>query len=430
VNSTGPNADDLARYLLEGIRRVQQELGWTGPAPRDVHERFADLLDSMGLVEFLLQVADDCGTTPEAIEACVQRQFGTIAELATAMQAAGLSPRGQPPSMAMPSSPPSGVSRPGFGFWFGATTAKLPATVQAAEEIDAILQRPSGWLRKRAGIESRRLWGTEDPLVAAIAAGRECLSRAGLRTGDVGALLVTSEAPPLLLGLAATLQHRLGLLAGTPALEVGGACTGFLAALWFGRPLLPRTGPILVIAVEAPSRLLQLEPGPAGEAAALFGDGAAACILCDQSVGDDAVPVMDVVVGADGSGAHLLGVERTTNTFALRMRGQALAERAVRVMADRGHALLKQHGLALAEVRAVLAHGGNGRMPALVARRLGYPAEHMWSETARVGNLGSATLPAAWAKRGPVAGPVLWTAVGAGLTWATALTGDTRASSK
>jgi 3-oxoacyl-[acyl-carrier-protein] synthase III len=417
-----PSADDLARHLLEGVRRVQQDLGWTGPAPAGIHNRFADLLDSMGLVEFLLQTADECGTTPDAIEASVQRQFGTVWELAAAMRAAGFTARGAGP-MPMPSAGSDSQTARSRGCWLGETAVQLPSCVQQAKEIDAILQRPAGWLTQHAGIESRRLWGDEDPLTAAAAAGRHCLSRAGLNASEVGALLVTSEAPPLLLGLAAALQHRLDLRAGIPALEIGGACTGFLAALWLGRLILPHAGPVLIIAVEAPSRLLQLEPGPAGEAAALFGDGAAASILCDQPLGEQATPVIDVVLGADGSGAHLLTVERLAGALSLRMDGQALAGRAVRVMADKGQALLKQHGLALGDLQAVVAHGGNGRMPALLARKLGIPPDQVWSETARVGNLGSATLPTAWAARKPPDGPILWTAVGAGLTWATALTG-------
>ena len=44
--------------------------------------RFADLLDSMGMVEFLCLVADDCGVTPGNIEECVDHRFETVAELA------------------------------------------------------------------------------------------------------------------------------------------------------------------------------------------------------------------------------------------------------------------------------------------------------------------------------------------------------------
>jgi 3-oxoacyl-[acyl-carrier-protein] synthase III len=78
----------------------------------------------------------------------------------------------------------------------------------------------------------------------------------------------------------------------------------------------------------------------------------------------------------------------------------------------------------LGALEAVVCHGGNGRLPELLARQLGLPPERVWSETPRTGNLGSASLPTAWAAHRPVPqGPVAWAAVGAGLTWGAAITG-------
>ena len=82
----------------------------------------------------------------------------------------------------------------------------------------------------------------------------------------------------MLTGLAAALHHLLRLGQNTVALEIGGACTGFLSALWTAQALLQQIGVVLVMAVEAPTRYLHLEPGSMGENAALFGDAAAACL--------------------------------------------------------------------------------------------------------------------------------------------------------
>jgi 3-oxoacyl-[acyl-carrier-protein] synthase III len=71
-----------------------------------------------------------------------------------------------------------------------------------------------------------------------------------------------------------------------------------------------------------------------------------------------------------------------------------------------------------------VVHGGNGRLPGLVALQLGIPVERIWSQTSLTGNVGSASLPVAWASQPNLpSGLVAWTAVGAGLTWAAALTG-------
>lgn len=424
MNALTSSVLEVRSHLLARIRQVQRQLGQETDQSDDPNARIADLLDSMGMVELLALLAEDYGTTPEAIEQWAGRRFGTVAELAAALHA---SPSAALPGQAEPAARPAG--QPALSqeerVWLTATASRLPDAIQSAAVINAALHRPAGWLESHAGIYQRRIWAEQDPQAAAIAAARHCLERAGVPLDDVGALLVTSEAPPLLAGLAASLHHRLNLRPCTVALEIGGACTGFLAALWTGRALMPQAANILIVALEAPSQFLELQPGPAGEAAALFGDAAAACLLGTGPTGSDAVPLTDVVLGADGGAGNLLQVERAaTGAVELHLERIPLASRAVRTMAQVVRDLAQRHGLTIPDLQGVVAHGGNGRMPALLARQLALPLDRVWSETSQTGNLGSASLPVAWAAhevRAP--GPVAWTAVGAGLTWAAALTG-------
>jgi len=298
--------------------------------------------------------------------------------------------------------------------------------MQTAAEINEVLHRPSGWLESHAGIRQRRVWTHQDPVAAACEAARECLRRAGLAASGVGALLVTGEAPPMPVGLAAALHHQLGLRPEAVALEIGGACTGFLLAWWTAVRILESVPVILILSVESHSQHLTLGPGGAGEAAALFGDAAAACLLCDRPVGASAIPIRAVMHRSDGSGAGLLRVERgTSGSFELRMHGVALAGRAVRVMAQSVRDLVERQGWQVDDLAAVIVHGGNGRMPNLIAMQLNLPPERIWSQTSNTGNLGSASLPVAWALQPETPkGPVAWTTAGAGLTWAAALTGQ------
>jgi 3-oxoacyl-[acyl-carrier-protein] synthase-3 len=419
----------LTRSLLDAVALIRRDLGRDEPAPEDPQGRFADLLDSMGLVEFLLVVARDFVTTPEVIEECVGRKFGTVAELAAAMHAAGLTAAvkvqpGRPFHPGPVATAAAAGVRPS-DCWLGATAVRLPAKEQPAVEIDALLHRPAGWWERHTGIAARRTWAGQNALAAAAEAACECLNSSGVLFSEIGTLLVTAEAPPLLAGLAAALHHRLRLRPTTTALEVGGACTGFLTALWLARALLPRVGPVLIVSVEAPTQHLPLRPGPAGEAAALFGDAAAACVVCSHAMGEGAVPVSEVVLGVDGSAAELIGVGHVPGQgVEVQLEGEPLALRAVRTMAQAVRELASEKGLAVRDLAAVVAHGGNGRMPALLARQLHLAPERVWSETANTGNLGSASLPVAWAAHQPaIQAPVVWTAVGAGLTWGAVLTG-------
>jgi 3-oxoacyl-[acyl-carrier-protein] synthase-3 len=417
--------DALASHLLERIRAVQESLGVQPSVVVEAGARLADLLDSMGMAEYLILLARDCGVTVATLEECAAHNFSTVAALAEVMHRAGLSPRGsilQPPA-AQPELVPA-LSQPWHTGWLAATAVRLPARVQTAEALAATLGRPAGWLRSRAGIAQRHVWGDEDPLAAAAAAGRECLESAGLLVEEVGALLVTSEAPPLPVGLAAALHGWLDLRPETVALDVGGACTGFLHALWLAQSLLGVRGVVQILTVEAPSRYLRVEPGPAGEAAALFGDGAAAAVVCDDRPSVGGTPLGRIVLGADASAAHLIQVAYSVQTgIRLHLTGGPLATRAIRIMAQAVRDLSNASGLALTDLVGVVAHGGNGRLPRLLARQLGLPPASIWSATSHTGNLGTASLPVAWHAQQPrPVGPVLWTAVGAGLSWGAALT--------
>ncbi len=415
--------DPLLASLLVRLRQVRLLLGQEpGLDGRDTC--FADALDSMGFAEFLALVADDCGVPIEAIERATGRRYGTVAELATSLQAAGLRiGEAKAEAHAVRADPTIAIRAKA---WLAATVTRLPRRVQPAFELNGLLQRPPSWLQEHAGIQARHVWDDEDALDAAAGAPTECLANAGLSTGDVGALLVTSEAPPLLGGLAAVLHQHLRLPTDVSALDIGGACTGFLAALWTAQHLAADRLVVLVLSVEAPSRWFAVRPGNAGETAALFGDALAACVLSARPMHHAAMPLRDIRLGTDGAASSLLQIHcNAEDGIALHMEGVPLAQRAVRAMAEAVVQICEPNGLTIVQLAAVVAHGGNGRMPALLARRLGLPAARVWSESSHTGNLGSASLPIAFAARGSSSrDPVVWTAAGAGMQWGVALFGS------
>lgn len=420
---------ELTHHLLEHIRDVRRGLGVEAAVPDDGALRFADVLDSMAMVEFLLVLGQDLGVPPERIEEAVQHRFTTVADLAAALHHSGFGGMQEARTTILkelPAANTATMSGTSKICWLVATAVQLPDAVQSAAEVNQRIQRPSGWLEERAGILQRRVWGEQDAVAAAARAGRACLEQAAIPAGDVGALLVTSEAPPLAVGLAAALHDELQLPADAVALEIGGACNGFLSCLWLVSKLQPIRPVTLVIAIEAHSRLLLLQPGPAGEAAALFGDAAAACLFRGRAATPQSMPLIDVSLGADGGARRLIQVNQPSDGWpALELQGKALSVRAIKAMGRAVRALAEKHDRRVEDLSAVAIHGGNGRFPALFARHLGILDERVLSQTSMTGNLGAASLPVAWAaspSRG--SGPAIWTAVGAGLTWGAALFGS------
>jgi hypothetical protein len=198
--------DDLAEWLLLRVREVQQRLDL--PLAQDASARFANELDSMGLVELIGRIADDCGVEPEAIEKAAGLRFGTVEQLAAALHGAGLLPRATLPTRATPG---GAIADLATEAWLAGASVCLGDRRQGAEQIDALLDRPPGWFAGHRGIASRCLWGEADPLDAAARTAGDCLTRTGVAREKVVALLATGEAPPVAVGLAAALHARIGL---------------------------------------------------------------------------------------------------------------------------------------------------------------------------------------------------------------------------
>jgi 3-oxoacyl-[acyl-carrier-protein] synthase-3 len=434
---------NLTDYLLSVMRGVLEDLGDADAEPGGPDARFADVFDSMAMVEFLGVVADDCNCEISAIEECVDQRFSTVGELARAMHANGLGPTylveqaaTKSPSVGQVASPVGAstvrqladldqrrAALVTHAVWLSGAAVRLPQTIERGPELNIAVGRPAGWLERRAGIIERRVWRDEDPLDAASACAADALRNARVPRDRLGAIITVAEAPPLAVGLAAAVHGRLQLKANTPCYEMGGACTGFLSALSLASTIVSARGPVLVLSVEAHSRLLPLKPGPHGESAALFGDGCSAVVIGVEPGRGSAVRLVDIATYADGGAGDLIRVQQAPDgNFCLEMDGVPLTEFALHALATATRDIVAKHGLSLARLGAIVAHGGNGRMPAMLARLLHVPLSKVWSEVTTTGNLGSASVPVAWSSRtSPPPGPIVWTAVGAGLAWGAAL---------
>jgi 3-oxoacyl-[acyl-carrier-protein] synthase-3 len=414
---------ELTDCLLTRLREVQARLGTDVTASPDA--AFADAVDSMGLVEFVGVVASDCGVRPDEIEQAVQRRFTTIANLAAAMHAARLLPRSaaRQTTFAFADEP---VKKAPPAAWL-ANWRVVPMDVEPSEDLDPLIDRPQGWLKQHAGIRSRWYWLDNDSAEqSATHAANACLQQLPARHRHQTlprALLVTGESAPRPLGQAAALHHRLGFPPDVTALDVGGACVGLLNCFWLAQRLVRPREHALIIALEAHTTWLSLRAGPEGEAAALFGDAAGACVMT-AGASPGALPLLDVRLGCDGSAGSLVEVSFDAPLPpVVRMDGPALALRAVDKLSEVVRDACEANGVRVEELEAVYVHAGNGRMPPLVARKLNLPDDRVVSTTAFSGNLGSASLLAALRHRPPTSGPVVLAAVGAGLNWGAALLG-------
>jgi 3-oxoacyl-[acyl-carrier-protein] synthase-3 len=311
----------------------------------------------------------------------------------------------------------------------------LPDRRVTSAELEQSLGLEPGWIERRTGIRERRYAApTEATTDLAVRAARDALDRAGPLPAPVGLLLLATSTPDHLLPPSAPLvAHRLGLT-GCGAIDLAGACTGFVTALALGHAYSRVQGcSVAVVAANVLSRRIN----PADPTtAALFADGAGAAVLAPHAGPDGLVAFHtdtrgdlyeQIVIPAGGSRVPLTAEAVTAGQHLMRLtRGPEVYREAVRALARSGAAALARAGLSADGVDWWVPHQANARLVRDAGERLGIPLERTVSVVETVGNTSAASIPIALAlaardgrlRHGQ---QVLLSAVGAGMTEAAAV---------
>ena len=268
-------------------------------------------------------------------------------------------------------------------------------------EIEERLGLEPGWIERRTGVRERR-WARPDETLSALAtaAGERALAAAGVDRGEVGLLLLATSTPDQLLPPTGPLvAHRLGL-SRAGALDLAGACAGFLYALALADAQVRAHGrPALVIAANLLSRRIN----PAERASSvLFADAAGAVLLGPAEQGRG---LLGQSLASDGAGYGLIGIPAggSTKPFAADIDeqdtlmtiadGRGLFSGAVGMMADCSLEALGEAGLGPDQVTRFVPHQANSRIFSAVGRRVGLPEAVTVSTVAEYGNSSAATVP-------------------------------------
>jgi 3-oxoacyl-[acyl-carrier-protein] synthase-3 len=255
------------------------------------------------------------------------------------------------------------------------------------------------------------------------------LSDAGVDRDEIAlTLLATSTPDHLLPPSAPLLAHRLGL-ANSGAIDLAGACSGFLYALTLADGFVrSQARPVLVVAANILSRRIN----PAERASSvLFADAAGAVVL-SPSV-EPGTGLLGVDLTSDGSGYDLISIAAggSNRPFAPGMRaedflmtmrdGREVFSRAVEMMTASSLRALERAGMITPNISRFVPHQANTRIFSAVGEKLGISDVKTVSTIAEYGNSSAATialsLSIAKEKRPFASGEaVLLTAAGAGLT--------------
>ena len=293
--------------------------------------------------------------------------------------------------------------------------AYLPSRVVTNAELAVRLNCEPGWILDVSGIEERRYAAPEESVASmGVTAAEQCLEHAGVKTNDVGMILVSSASSERQFpGPASAIAHQLGI-DGLPAIDLPIASAGSLFGMAVAAPLSATHGNILVVASEKMSAIVSREPMERG-VAPLFGDGAGACIISPEGP----ARIIDSVLQSDGAFAEDLRLEFGAP---LEMNGRSVILQASRKIPAAIGELLERNAKPASSVKIFLMHQANQNLMDRAARALGVDAARFYSNIRRYGNTSSASMLIAaaewWQDPGPNKGDLIcFAAFGAGFHW-------------
>ncbi|MCG0287469.1 3-oxoacyl-ACP synthase III family protein [Streptomyces sp. PSAA01] len=301
--------------------------------------------------------------------------------------------------------------------------AALPERTVDNAHFEAI-GMPADWIRQLTGITERR-WLSEGEQLYDLAA-EACVTalddagRSGRDVDLVIAATITADRPSP--SLASQLAAGLGTK-HVGAVDLNAACAGFVYALDYAFAAVEsgRRSCVLVCAAEAVSRISDMTDRAT---APLFGDAAGAVVVTGSSACDRRKCAPVIRLGSNGGLGDILYVDPTDRV--IRMDGAEVYVNATDTMANGTRDVCTARGLDLADVDLFVPHQANARIIRSVVHELELPPERVVLTVGHVGNTSSSSIPLALSQARQegrlVPGTrVAMTAVGAGVTWGSAL---------
>ena len=308
----------------------------------------------------------------------------------------------------------------------------LPDNVVTNRDLERTLDTSDEWIRTRTGIRERRI--APDDMYAAhlgAEASREALKEAGVESGDVDILIVSTATPDRWLpSTACDVQAILGCDKAV-AFDVMAACAGHLYALSMAEGYIAagRAEVALVVAAEKMSAIVDWTDRTT---AVLFGDGGGAAVL--QRSNGSGRGILSSHLQSDGNLAELLyrpgggAIDPISQSMLdegrhlLRMHGREIFKNAVRSMAEACEIAINKAGLKTTDIDLLVPHQANIRIIEATAKYAGIPMDKVFVNVDKYGNMSSATVPIAFdeaREQGRIheGSNVVTVAFGAGLTW-------------
>lgn len=273
------------------------------------------------------------------------------------------------------------------------TGSAVPACRITNDDLSRLVDTNDEWITTRTGIRERPILTTESVTEIAVAAARNALENSGISPADLDYIICpTLGGDYMTPSLACVVQME--LQANCPAVDVNGACSGFLYALDVADGVFARGKAryVLVLAAERLSRILDWSDR---STCVLFGDAAAAVVL----EAGDALHYLEVTARgnlclaspfAPGSCPY---TEPDTRKPGLLMKNREVYTFAVSTICSSLKKAAGETGIPMEETDYFFLHQANLRIIETARKKLGLPEEKFPVNIQKYGNTSSASIP-------------------------------------
>ncbi len=310
------------------------------------------------------------------------------------------------------------------------TGSVLPSRCLDNNDLAQLVDTSNEWIETRTGIKTRHVLNGETVHEIAATAAKKALLNANVSASELDYILcATLGGEYVTPSLSSLVLDELG--ANCPALDIYGACTGFVFGLDIAAGILLRGAKrVLLIGAEGLSRFTDWTDR---STCILFGDGAGAAVLGGGEALEylklHTIPNKNALFLPSSSGnlpAHLAPNRKNREEMFVHMDGKEVYKFAVSAICNGIDEAMEHTGYTPEDFDHVLLHQANLRIIDAARKKLAVPAERFCVNIHDVGNISAASVPVLLdqynqAGRFKKGDRLLFSAFGGGLAYGTAI---------
>lgn len=312
----------------------------------------------------------------------------------------------------------------------------VPEKVLTNHDLEKIVDTSDEWITSRTGIKERRILenGKGSSYMGSKAVER-ILKERNITAEEIDMIIVATVTPDMMFpNTACLIQEQIGAK-NAWAMDINGACTGYVYALATASQFV-QSGKYKKVLVVGADKMSSITDYTDRNTCVLFGDAAGAVLL--EPTDDEQSGILDFILKSNGGGKNHLYMEgggslnpATHETVDKRMHylyqdGRNVFKFAVVGMADIAEEILIKNNLEGKDIRYFIPHQANLRIIDAAAKRLKLDSSQVVINIDKYGNTTAATIPLGLSeiyhndslKSGDY---ILMSAFGAGFTWGSVL---------